>query len=213
VEALSMKKFVLMILTVLFSFSLISCDNNRLSTKTESNNELLNKAVSNFYLARMPYNKGELKIYNKKPFKDKYLVLAEKYCGDGQRDVNLFLIDEKYNIVAWSSGYTPINKCFSVNKIDYDGNTIFFGTFNNVKWELKQHKKIDVQISKIEIKFSNKQTVKEDVLMENGYLVVSSSISQIEQFSLYNEKNELQSSLDELEKIDTEIQFDDFKVK
>ena len=211
-----MKKLTLILISLLFCLSLASCKDNSLATTAldrKPNEQSIKDAVSKYYLAKEPKNKGELKIYNIKPFRDKYLVLAEKYSGDGHRFTNLLLIDEKYNTIAWTSGETPISMCFSINKVDYDGSTILFGTFNNSKWESKQDKKIPVEINKIDIKFDNNQNIKEDVSIENGYIVVSKPISKVEQFNLYNEKNEIQSNLEELGDITSESQFNELKVK
>lgn len=213
-----MRKFKLIILTVLFCFIVVSCKTNNLDTtevdtKAKTKEELLKEAVSKYYLIKQPQNKGELKIYNTKPYKDKYLVLAEKYSGDGHSFTNLLLIDEEYNTIAWTDGETPISMCFSVNKVDYDGNTILFGTFNNTKWDPKTDKKIAVQINKVDIRFSSKQNIKENVSADNGYIVISSPISKVEQFNLYNQKNELQSSLEELGDVNIKTQFYSFEGK
>lgn len=211
-----MKKLTLILISLAFCLSLASCKDNSLATTAldrKPNEQSIKEAVSKYYLAKEPKNKGELKIYNIKPFKDKYLVLADKYSGDGHKFTNLLLIDEKYNTIAWTSGETPISMCFSINKVDYDGNTILFGTFNNSKWDSKQDKKIPVEINKIDIKFDNNQNVKEAVSIENGYIVVSEHILKVKEFNLYNEKNELQSSLEELGDISSESQFNELKVK
>ena len=207
-----MQKSILIVLSILVCVSLASCKITR-STATglhEANEKLIKEAVSQFYLTNEPYNKGELKIYNAKEFKDKYLVLTEKYFGQGERRSILLLIDKNYNVIAWTSGYTPINKCFSINKVDYDGNTILFGNFNNVKWD-SNDKKISININKIEVGFSNEEIISENVSIENGYIIVTNPISQVEKFNLYNENNELQSSLEELEKIDTVTEFEELK--
>ena len=65
----------------------------------------------------------------------------------------------------------------------------------------------------MDIKFDNNQNIKEEVSIENGYIVVSKPISKVEEFNLYNEKNELQSSLEELGDIASESQFNELKVK
>ncbi|WP_055668652.1 hypothetical protein [Desnuesiella massiliensis] len=65
----------------------------------------------------------------------------------------------------------------------------------------------------MDIKFDNNQNIKEEVSIENGYIVVSKLISKVEEFNLYNEKNELQCSLEELGDIASESQFNELKVK
>lgn len=206
-----MKKFISIALSALICLSMAGCRANSLNsivsnTTSNSKEELISKAVSKYYLVQDPKNKGELKIYTTKSFKDKYLILAEKYSGDGHRLINLFLIDGDYNITAWASGETPISMCFSINKVNYNGSTILFGTFNNSKWDSKQDRKIPVQINKLDIKFGNSQNIIENVSTDSGYIVISNSASKIEQFNLYNDKNELQSNLVELEKVvETEL--------
>lgn len=213
-----MRKFILILLLALTCFLLVNCKANSSSTKvldsnSKSKEEFLKESVSKYYLSKEPNNKGEIKIYDTKSFKDKYLVLVEKYSGDGHRLTNLFLADKNYNIIAWTSGETPISMCFSINKVDYDDTTILFGTFNNSKWDSKQDKKTDVQINHIAATFANKNSVKEEVTAKNGYIVVSDSVSKVEQFNLYNEKNELQSSLKELGDINGETQFRQYKLE
>lgn len=212
-----MKKFISLAISALLCLSLAGCGTNSLGTTgldTNPNDKVdsINNAVSKFYLTVDSQNKGELKVYNTKSFKDKYLVLAEKYSGDGHRLTNLFVLDGKYNITAWTSGETPISMCFSINKVEYDGATILFGSFNNSKWDSKQDKKMPVQINKLDVRFANNESIKEDVSVNSGYIVVSNSISKVEQFNLYNEKNELQSNLEELGNV-VQTEFKKFKNK
>jgi hypothetical protein len=216
-EVIKMKKLIALLLCSLICLSLVDCkatslDTTKLDTSSSNNDALIKEAVSKYYLTQDPKNKGELKIYNTKSFKDTYLVLAEKYSGDGHRTTDLLLLDMKHNIKAWTTGATPISMCFSVNKTEYDGSTILFGTFNSTKWDPKEDKKIPVQINKLDIKFSDNQSLKEDVSNYSGYIVISTSTSKLEQFNLYNNKNELQSNLDEMNEVN-ETKFNEFKSK
>ncbi|WP_238882749.1 hypothetical protein [Clostridium sp. YIM B02551] len=212
-----MKKFILIILPVLIWIALVGCGAKKLNTikvntDFKSKEELIKEAVSNFYLKSDAKNNGELIIYNTKTYKNNYLVLAEKYSGDGHRSTNLFIIDDKFSITRWTSGETPISNCFSINKCILDKSTILFGTFNNSKWDPKQDIKIPVQISNIDISFKSGQNIKEDVSNETGYIIALDSITEVQQFNLFNEKNELQSNLDEIGNIYI-TELNDFKIK
>jgi hypothetical protein len=213
-EVVKLKKFILIILPVLIFISLVGFGTKKLNatkvnTNYRSKEELIKEAVSNFYLKSDNKNNGELKIYNTKTYKNNYLVLTEKYPGDGHRFVDLFLLDDKFKVIKWTSGETPISNCFSINKCIFDGSTILFGIFNASKWDPKQDIKIPVQVSKIDISFKNGQNLKEDVSIENGYIGILDSISEVQQFNLFNDKNELQSNLEEQGSI-LDVEFREF---
>ncbi|MBL4930983.1 hypothetical protein [Clostridium paridis] len=212
-----MKKFIQTILPVLICITLVSCGAKNLyttkgNTNFKSKEELIKEAISNFYFKLDAKSNGELKVYNTKTYKNNYLVLAEKYSGDGHRSTNLFIIDDKFNVTRWTSGETPISNCFSINKCILDKSTILFGTFNNSKWDPKQDIKIPVQISKIDIKFASGQDVRENVSSEDGYIVILDSLSEVQQFNILNEKNELQSNLGEQGSI-LDVEFHEFNKK
>lgn len=206
-----MKRLIWLILSMSICISLFGCgtmesDKVGIFKNLSDKDALIYDAVDKFYSNSEPKNKGDLKIYSTKSFKEEYLVLAEKYSGDGNRFSNLFLIDEKYNIKAWTTGEIPISNCFSINRAEYLGNTIVFGTFNNSKWDSKKDKKIPVKIDNLYIKFDNDKEIREEVSDDNCYILILNSTSKVEKFHLYNDKGEVQSSLsDGIEIIDTQF--------
>ena len=206
-----MKRLIWVILSMTICISLFGCGTMKSSNTGIFNNlrdkdALIYDAVDKFYSNREPKNKGDLKIYSTKSFKEKYLVLAEKYSGDGHRFSHLFLIDEKYNIKEWTTGEIPISNCFSINRAEYSGNTILFGTFNNSKWDSKKDKKIPVKIDNIYVSLDDNEEIREEVSGDNCYILILDSNSKVEKVQLYNDKGEVQSSLaDGIEIIDTQF--------
>lgn len=187
----------MVILLLLFDSGTISSTKTEILNNLKDKEELLNGAVAEFYSNRDLSNNGKLQIYKTKTLDDNYIVLAEKYSGDGHRFLHLFLLDKDYNIKAWTSGETPISNCFSANSLDYCGNRIVFGSFNDTKWDSEKDRKLTVKIDNIYLKLDNNQEVIEEVSKQKGYILILDSISKVEKVQLYNDKGELQGSLDD----------------
>lgn len=155
----------------------------------------LETSISEYYLRVDPNNEGILKIYNIKKYGSGYLVLTEKYRGEGESHTILFLIDNGYSTKATASGHMPISPCFSANIVRDQGKSIIYGNFKNRKWDPKTGLVSDVQIDNIKIAFEDGTEIKEPVSMDKGYIVVVDTLSKIKNIEVYNSKGELQSDL------------------
>jgi len=151
--------------------------------------------VSEYYMKADPANKGTLKIYNIKKFGSSYLVLTQKYRGEGESFSVLFLVDDVFKIVAKAQGDIPISPCFSANVVKYQGKSIVYGNFKNKKWNPQTDLVTDVQIDFIKIMFEDGTYVREQISMDKGYIVVVDTLSNIRNLEVYNNKGELQSDL------------------
>lgn len=162
--------------------------------------QLTNKSISErvdlYYKKFEPSNKGKLQILAQKPVDDKMLVLAKKYSGDGHSYTELFLINKDNVLEKRAQGLTPISMCFSANKVDTQNRTIVYGNFNNSKWDMKSDTKKPVDIQYIIVKFENGETIKENV--DKGYIVYSSTQSELKSIELYDASGQLQSDLNEI---------------
>jgi len=166
---------------------------------SENKEGKLIKAVNNYYERFQPLNKGETKIFAIKPFKNQYLVLAEKYRGDGHNYTYLFLIDQKFNVTKYVTGYRPTSACFEVNRLEYESNTILFGDFIDSKW-VESDMRQAVKLDKIFVEFKDGVKYEESVSMDKGYIIVENTLSDVKIVNLYNDKGELQSNLEDLRK-------------
>jgi len=164
-------------------------------TISEEDKRKLADVVSEYYLNADPANKGTLKIYNIKKFGSSYLVLTQKYRGEGESFSVLFLTDSGFNIVAKAPGDIPISPCFSANVVKYQGKSIVYGNFKNKKWNPQTDLVVDVQIDFIKITFEDGTYIREQVSMDKGYIVVVDTLSDIRNIEVYNSKGELQSDL------------------
>lgn len=164
-------------------------------TISEEDKRKLADVVSEYYMKADPANKGTLKIYNIKKFGSSYLVLTQKYRGEGESFSVLFLADSGFNIVAKAPGDIPISPCFSANVVKYQGKSIVYGNFKNKKWNPQTDLVTDVQIDFIKITFEDGTYVREQVSMDKGYIVVVDTLSNIRNIEVYNSKGELQSDL------------------
>jgi len=171
----------------------------------------LGAAIDGYYLNTQPMNMGALKIYNIKRYGNGYLVLTEKYRGEGHSFSDLFLIDNRFKITAVASGNMPIRQCFSANVVRGPGNSIVFGNFKNKKWDSKSDTLVDVQIDTVKITFEDGTVSKQSVTMEDGYIIIADTASKIKDIEVYNKKKELQSKLSET--FYTEYSFRIIKVK
>ncbi len=151
--------------------------------------------VTEYYLKADPANKGTLRIYNTKKYGSGYLVLTEKYRGEGESFSVLFLVNHDFNIVVKAPGDIPKSPCFSANVVKDQGKSIVYGNFKNKKWNPQTDLVVDVQIDFIKITFEDGTYIREQVSMDKGYIVVVDTLSNIRNIELYNSKGELQSDL------------------
>ncbi|MBE7053024.1 MAG: hypothetical protein E7391_01970 [Ruminococcaceae bacterium] len=184
-----MKKVLIVLFCVVLIIS--GCANDKILHK-----EHIKKSLENYYSNSQPDNKGELIIEQIKKFEDGYLVMAEKYSGDGHNFDYLFLIDDNYKITHVTSGSKPLSPCFSYNKLYHNGKTILFGTFNDTKWVPETDSKVKVDIKEVYVEPKNSKGVYEKVNFENGYIIVLDGELEINKFEIYNDNKELQAELD-----------------
>ncbi len=172
----------------------------------------INESVESYYKRFEPTNEGELMIFAQRPLDDKVLVLAEKYSGDGHSSTELFLINAEKRIEKRATGLTPISMCFTVNLLEYEGNAIVFGNFNNTKWEMETDTKKPVNIRNILVKFKNGERIEEPV--GTGYIISSKPVADVEAIELYDHNGLLQSDLNDLRRygsVFTETSFIDIQ--
>lgn len=160
-------------------------------------NKKLETSISEYYLRVDPNNRGTLKIYNIKKYGSGYLVLTEKYRGEGESGTILFLINNGYSIKAMASGNVPISPCFSANIVRDQGKSIIYGNFKNKKWDPKTDLVSDVQIDNIKIVFEDGTEINEPVSMDKGYIAIVDTLSKIKNIEVYNKEGEVQSDLSE----------------
>jgi beta-lactamase regulating signal transducer with metallopeptidase domain len=153
--------------------------------------------IDQYYQVADPINKGTLKIYNIKKYGSGYLVLAEKYSGDGDIHTFLFLINRDFSIVTKAFGNMPISPCFSANVVKHQGKSIVYGNFDKKRWDPNTDLVNDVQIDFIKIIFEDGTVVEEEVSMDKGYIVVADTVAGIKNIEVYNKQRELQSDLSE----------------
>lgn len=106
-----MKKILVVLLSAILMLS--GCSGDKLS-----NEEHFEKSIEKYYEENQPHNNGTLIIEQIKEFENKYLVMCEKYSGDGHGFDDLFLIDNNFNITHVTHGYKPLSPCFSYNKFE-----------------------------------------------------------------------------------------------
>lgn len=196
-----MKKLTLGIFSLVLISLLISCG-NKTSTVSKSIEEFFNKKVSN----------EKVDILLTKYMGNEKIVLAEINEKDGEQHTNLFLLNENNEILSWTSGRKPISQCFSVNTLIYNEKRIIFGSFNDSKYIPSEDKKVSVDISQIDITLSDNKNIRESVTLDKGYLVIT-DISDIKDVKILNEKDEVQSTLSDIENIVDEMDFNIYNTR
>lgn len=196
-----MKKLTLGIFSLVLISLLISCG-NKTSTVSKSIEEFFNKKASN--------EKADILLT--KDMGNEKIVLAEMKEKDGEQHTNLFLLNENNEILSWTSGRKPISQCFSVNTLIYNDKRIIFGSFNDSKYIPSEDKKVSVDISQIDITLSDNKNIRESVTLDKGYLVIT-DISDIKNVKILNEKDEVQSTLSDIENIVDEMDFNIYNTR
>lgn len=196
-----MKKLTLGIFSLVLISLLISCG-NKTSTVSKSIEEFFNKKASN----------EKVDILLTKDMGNEKIVLAEMNEKDGEQHTNLFLLNENNEILSWTSGRKPISQCFSVNTLIYNEKRIIFGSFNDSKYIPSEDKKVSVDISQIDITLSDNKNIRESVTLDKGYLVIT-DISDIKNVKILNEKDEVQSTLSDIENIVDEMDFNIYNTR
>lgn len=197
-----MKKILVLLLG--FIFLLSGCGNNKFSYV-----EHIEENIEKYYKGNRPHNNGTLIIEQIKEFDNGYLVMAEKYSGDGHNFDELFLLDDNYKITHITAGAKPLSPCFSYNKLCYDGKTILFGSFNDTKWMPETDTKVKVDIKEVYVETENGVSISEKVDFKNGYLIVMDGEFEINKFEIYNDNKVLQAELDKTIAINNDNRFAD----
>lgn len=195
-KKLTLGIFSLVLISLLISFG------NKTSTVSKSIEEFFNKKASN----------EKVDILLTKDMGNEKIVLAEINEKDGEQHTNLFLLNENNEILSWTSGRKPISQCFSVNTLIYNEKRIIFGSFNDSKYIPSEDKKVSVDISQIDITLSDNKNIRESVTLDKGYLVIT-DISDIKNVKILNEKDEVQSTLSDIENIVDEMDFNIYNTR
>lgn len=195
-----MKKFILSAFSLILISLLISC-NIKVSTIEKSIETFFNKNSSN----------EKVNILLIKEIDKEKLILAQKPEKDGAQSTNLFLLNENNEILSWTSGSMPISQCFTVNTLIYNDKRIIFGSFNDTKYIPSEDKKISVNISKIDIILTDNKNISEDVSLDKGYLLVIDDASNIQEVTVLNKSNEIQSTLRDIDNIIDKTDFIKYK--
>ncbi|KLE15612.1 hypothetical protein [Clostridium sp. C8] len=195
-KKLTLGIFSLVLISLLISFG------NKTSTVSKSIEEFFNKKASN----------EKVDILLTKDMGNEKIVLAEMNEKDGEQHTNLFLLNENNEILSCTSGRKPISQCFSVNTLIYNDKRIIFGSFNDSKYIPSEDKKVSVDISQIDITLSNNKNIRESVTLDKGYLVIT-DISDIKDVKILNEKDEVQSTLNDIENIVDEMDFNIYNTR
>ena len=106
----------------------------------------------------------------------------------------------------------PISQCFTVNTLTYNDKRIIFGSFNDSKYIPSEDKKISVDISKIDIILTDNKNICEDVSLDKGYLLVIDDTSDIQEVTVLNNGNEIQSTLRDIDNIIDKTDFIKYKL-
>ncbi len=191
-----MKKFILSTLSLILISLLISCNNKSLT---------IQKSIDAFFNKNSSNEKVDILLI--KEIGNEKLILAHKLEKDGEQSTNLFLLNENNEILSWTSGQMPISQCFTVNTLIYNDKRIIFGSFNDSKYIPSEEKKIGVNISKIDIILTANKNICEDVSLDKGYLLVIDDSSDIQEVTILNNNNEIQSTLSDIDNIINQTDF------
>lgn len=196
------KRSLLLIILILFiacGFGLYKYINsNPQYNKTKPEQELITESLDKYYYEVNKQHKSKFKIYNVKKFNNKCLVLAQELGLDGEPYINLFLLNDKFEVIKVSDSRMPITQCFSLDKVVYENNTILFGTFKDKRYDREADKQVPVDIKKVEVKFEDGSNIKESISFDNGYILIAKTTSDVNDAILYNENNDPQSNLSDL---------------
>ena len=195
-----MKKFILSTFSLILISLLISC-NSKVST--------IQKSIETFFSKNSSNEKVDILLI--KEIDNEKLILAQKPEKDGVQSTNLFLLNENNEILSWTSGSMPISQCFTVNTLIYNDKRIIFGSFNDSKYIPSQDKKIRVNISKIDIILTDNKNINEYVSLDKGYLLVIDDSSDIQEVTVLNNNNEIQSTLSDIDNIIDKTDFIKYK--
>lgn len=196
-----MKKFILSTFSLILISLLISC-NSKVST--------IQKSIETFFSKNSSNEKVDILLI--KEIDNEKLILAQKPEKDGEQSTNLFLLNENNKILNWASGRKPISQCFTINTLIYNNKRIIFGSFNDSKYIPSEDKKISVDISKIDIILTDNKNICEDVSLDKGYLLVIDDTSDIQEVTVLNNGNEIQSTLRDIDNIIDKTDFIKYKL-
>lgn len=183
------------LLTLICIISLIFI--NRYNPQNRRNIKII-KAIEKYYEEKNVENINKVEVLDSEISKGNNYILVKTEFDKETNGLNLFLFDENYKILKKAEGIMPISMCFSVNKLNYNGDNIIFGSFNDSTWIPKEDIRKPVTINTIEFELSNNGKLDKNVSGKEGYIMILSEESNVDDINLFNEKKELQSNLDDL---------------
>ncbi len=167
-----MKKLIYLLLLFIFVFLLLSgC--------SLGNEYQIKKAVRNYY--KKINSAADAKVIGIKLSNMENLSLAE-YSKKGKEPVlDLLMINKDsqgYFVFKSASGLKPSYTDTILNKVNYDNNTVIFGTFKD-----KNEKYTGVSIS-----YSDGKKFTANIKKRQGFIIICNTLSSIKNVTLYDSK-------------------------
>ncbi|MGL4344993.1 MAG: hypothetical protein ACRCTE_07345 [Cellulosilyticaceae bacterium] len=153
--------------------------------------------IEQYYNEYMPRNRGVLEILKQEQLEQHLLILGEKYPGDGERSIDVFILDDNNKIVARSSTGMSQSACYTVNNFIWNEQQIIFGDFKDSKYNKNSGMMEDINPKSIEVIFENGKEIKIDLGEPGIFVIVTKIKDEITEVNLYNEESEIVSELSE----------------
>lgn len=107
-------------------------------------------------------------------------VLAYNRIDEADAQLDMFIFDKQSNIAHHTTAERLKGSCFSVNSFIFDNKRIVFGGLTNVMDDKNSEEYISVNLTKIELKFSDGLTINQNINTHNqGYLIIADTTAEI----------------------------------
>lgn len=185
-----MKKIFVGIGTILLLLGIVSCSLNHEEFH-------IMDVLDEYYSKNMPKNTGKIELFKHEKLGEYTLVLAEKYPGEGESSMDVFILDKDSKIVASTYAARAQSPCYTVNSFIWEDNQIIFGDLKDTKYNLDTDEMDKVDLKSLEVIFKNKEILKINIEDLEIFTIITDIKDEIEEVNVYNDKDELTSFLSE----------------
>lgn len=121
------------------------------------------------------------------------IVLIKRGVKDGEPLFNLYILDEKYTIVAEFNGEIPKTSPYTAYTVYYKGQTITFGGLGKSKWNPYSDEVTYIDITNAKIEYGEDFEYSITPITKYGYIFVVGQRVTPAAITFYNDKGELQA--------------------
>lgn len=157
----------------------------------------VNTVLDEYYTEYMPKNTGNIEIFKQERLGEYTFVLAEKYPGEGEASIDLFIINSNNDIVAVSTTDRAPSTCYTANSFIWEEYQVIFGELKDTKYNQVSEQMEQVDLKSLNVVFKTGEVIEKNIEGLEIFTIISDVKDEISEVNVYNEEHEIVSDLSE----------------